>query len=107
MEVKEAIEELQNVYGMPYTTVSLVENETIHKIISLLQQGEADSKELKITKEELKKVWQMWEELYKGYGMCFIRKNDNEGFMSNILYKLLEDLQQKYFPKNKETNEKG
>ena len=34
-------------------------NNKMREVISLLQQGEADSKELKVIKEELKKVWQM------------------------------------------------
>lgn len=69
-------------------------NEKYREMVILLQQGE--------------KYEKMWEELYVEYGMCLIRKNDEEGYMSNILYKILEELQQKYFPKesmNEKINE--
>ena len=60
------------------------ESQSVHRAIDLLKRGE--------------KFEKMWEELYTEYGMCPIRKNDEEGYMSNILYKILEELQQKYFP---------
>ena len=55
--------------------------------------------QLEVENKELNKYRQMWEELYTEYGMCPIRKNDDEGYMSNILYKILEELEKKYFPK--------
>ena len=83
MDTKEAIDFVKkhNKKEFFYTW----ERKSFKDIISLLSQGE--------------KYKQMWEELYTEYGMCPIRKNDEEGYMSNILYKFLEDLQQKYFPK--------
>ena len=74
-------------------------------IAGLLKRGEKSEKreilsELLVDEKVIRgeKFEKMWEELYTEYGMCPIRKNDEEGYMSNILYKILEELQQKYFP---------
>lgn len=61
------------------------------KVITLLKQGEADSKELKIVKEELKKVWQMWGKFYKEWGEYPIELHNIAEFM--------DITKQKYFPK--------
>ena len=92
MEVKEAIEfckselyyDLKNFlpdYQLEY-------NNKMRESISLLQQGEKDSKELVIIKEELKKVWQMWEEF------CL-----NEGDLVKVVNCIKHRYEQKYFPK--------
>jgi len=80
-----------------------------NEIISLLQRSEKCKSDFdnlvsrwdKLYEENKinKRYRQMWGELYFEYGMCPIRKNDEEGYMSNILYKILEELQQKHFPK--------
>ena len=74
-------------------------NLKLDNIIALLQQGEADSKELKITKEELKRVWQMWEEfkLNRGDRSAFVLCKPSKGTIRDDM----ESLQQKYFPKDK------
>ena len=66
----------------------------IDEVISLLQQGERDSEELKTVKEELKKVWQMWEAF----------KTINREYFSNFEIRAnyiirMKELEQKYFPK--------
>ena len=93
MEVKEAIEFINWAKDSFYVSTANKEAtlrffEEGDKVISLIERG--------------KKFEAMWEELYAEYGMCPIRKNDEEGYMSNILYKILEELQQKYFPKIKD-----
>ena len=86
MEVKEAIEFIEDekliICGR---ATQCPEAKGFNEVVALLKRGEKSEK--------------MWEELYAEYGMCPIRKNDEEGYMSNILYKILEELQRKYFPK--------
>jgi len=101
MEVKEAIKLIDKIddwlinwqddadsSSLSIDTLYIIDN--IPKIKLMLEQGEEDSKELKIVKEELKKVWQMWEEL-KDRNMCDSRPDgqylDDEDF---------EELEQKY-----------
>ena len=94
MEVEDAIKFLRN-----HFRIGIYEKKSLD-IIALLKKLEKKSK-------RGKKYGAMWEELYAEYGMCPIRKNDEEGYMSNILYKILEELQRKYFPKiTKVKNEK-
>jgi len=96
MEVKEAIEFLKNeikthkeileAFGIPEMLKEKADVKnaiTIYQeIITLLQKG-------KIDKEELKKVWQMWEDV----------KGKARGYRSPNLLFLMEELEQKYFPK--------
>ena len=67
--------------------------EDLKPIISLLQQGEADNKELKIVKEELKKYRQMWVKL----------RTDNYYHYREMQY-FLDELEQEYFPKEVSQN---
>lgn len=99
-KVEEAIEKLSNPvhfdkdFGFANDEV-LIELDMLEAgdIISLLQQGEADSKELKIVKEELKKVWQMWEKLYKE-----LDYHSGDAHYKNA--KILADrIKQEFFPK--------
>ena len=90
INTKKAIEFLK-VYR---TYVCLAGN--IDDIISLLKQDEANSKELKIVKEELKKVWQMWGECKKDIARASVLnwKVSAERFLLEM-----RKLEQKYFPK--------
>lgn len=54
----------------------------LKRVIELLQRGEAYEA--------------MWEELFMEKGMFLILQDDG---YSKLLYKILEDLEQKYFPK--------
>uniref|UniRef100_A0A6H1ZYN2 Uncharacterized protein n=1 Tax=viral metagenome TaxID=1070528 RepID=A0A6H1ZYN2_9ZZZZ len=54
----------------------------LKRVIELLQRGE--------------KYEAMWEELFMEKGMLLILQDDG---YSKLLYKILEDLEQKYFPK--------
>ena len=88
MEVKEAIEFIEN--GIDLSTREL-EKEYLKKmdgVISLLQQGEID-------REELKKVWQMWEEFK-------LTRGDYTTYIYNVwrsISALMDETKQKYFPK--------
>jgi len=86
MDTKEAVEVLTYYDAHYYDTAHTDE---LAEIIDMLYEGG--------------KYKLMWEELYQEYGICPIRKNDEEGYMSNILYKILEELEQKYFPKEAKT----
>ena len=88
MEVKEAIEKVQNLYTFWINYLDLNDSEIIktekeeEEIIELLQQGEA----LKAENVELKAYKQMWDHIsviYKGHGV----ESD------------IKALEQKYFPK--------
>lgn len=61
---------------------SFKNSKEINDIIELFQQGE--------------KYRQMWEELFTDYGMSPILSD--EGY-SHMLYKTMQELEQKYFPK--------
>jgi len=80
MKVKEMIEWIEECkdqnLGEEY------DNKKMSQIITLLQQGE--------------KYQQMWEELFMEEGMLLTLQDDG---YSKLLYKILEDLEQKYFPK--------
>ena len=67
----------------------------IDLVIQSFKQGEADSKELKIVKEELKKYKAMWEELKEG--KYLLVKFDDEGYHKENHFP--SDIEQKYFPK--------
>ena len=67
IELKETIEYFKN-YLKASSLVGggeSTQDKMFRRAIFLFQQGEIDSKELNATKEELKKVWQMWNELYE------------------------------------------
>ena len=60
---------------------SRIVEETVNKIINIMKS----KKDKQICRSRQgEKYRQMWEELYAEYGMCPIRKNDDEGYMSNI-----------------------
>ena len=97
---KEAIKKVRNIITscidyMPFTdkklsnVIKLVEGE--EEIISLLQKYEEDSKELKITKKELKKVWKMWEEVMR------ILNLTSHLLSGDDIRKEMEKIEQKYF----------
>ena len=65
-----------------------------NEVISLLRQGEVNSKELKIVKEELKKVWQMWEEFkFKRGDTYAILEQPDKGTIRDDM----NNFEQKYF----------
>jgi len=99
MEVKEHIKSLKELTICKGLTLVISQEtiDTINEVISLLQQGDKDSKELKITKEELKKYRQMWEEFKGKYGNYFTVFDIEKIFISGMM----EDIKQKYFPKAK------
>ena len=98
MEVKEAIEFIKK-EKFPINTWDEMSpkfypmrdhNKKLDDIISLLQQGEKD-------KEELKKVWQMWEELFETS-----HDGGHEFEDKDVRYhvaSLMKNIKQKYFPK--------
>ena len=93
MEVKGVIKFLRN-----HFRIGIYEKKSL-EIIALLKRGKANSEELKIVKEELEKVWQMW-----GENMDVSFRDSKESNMihpTRILLDL-ERLKQKYFPKESE-----
>lgn len=76
------------------------ERKSFKEIIALLQQGKVDNKELKIAKEELKKVWQMWEELKTRYGRLGLT-DEIRDLPKLDLHVTMNSLRKKYFPKPK------
>ena len=68
-----------------------------NKVISLLKQGEADNKELKIVKEELKKYRQMLEDIRLECNDTLIEFPKSKiTYSFNDIFKMFK---QKYFPK--------
>jgi hypothetical protein len=101
MDTRGSIEflEKKNIPGNEFFKMKI---KNIKKLAKMLQQGEADNKELKIVKEELKKYRQMWEELREGKYKLI--EFDNEGYEKGI--KDFIDFEQKYFPEKMNQNEK-
>ena len=101
MKVKEAIEFVKDEVLFADDNYNEDVIKKRDEVISLLQQGEADSKKLKIVKEELKEVWQMWGEMKKYMGVnawvpkCDFSKLKNISKISNVM----NYYEQKYFPK--------
>jgi len=91
MEIKEAIEWLEVEKQMSYNDRT---QKCTREVIALLQQGEAYRLILKA--------------LDKKYGHYLIGVKDNgEVGVGYTIRDLIDISYQKYFPKNKETNEKG
>ena len=91
MEVKEAIEfvKIHNTKKHFYTW----EREGFKKVISLLKQGEA----LRAENVELKAYRNIYEKIKKEYGS--IMKVDYIHYSPTYLGEVMEELEQKYFPK--------
>ena len=105
MNTEEAIEFLDKKGILDKVLKMKIKN--VKKLAKMLQQGEADSKELKITKEELKKVWQMWEDFKGEYNHCYIKDVENVVVSWKEVKDVINNYEQKDFPKNEETDEKG
>jgi len=103
MEVKGAIEFFSNVNWDStldkFTPIEITKN--LHEIFEQLRQGEADSKELKIVKEELKKVWQMWEELEHALTDS---EDYNEFSWSPKAREIMKGIEIKHFPEEMKSN---
>ena len=89
MDTREAIEYLDKKNILDKVLKMKIKN--VKKLAKLLQRGEADGKELKIVKEELKKVWQMWNELENKD----LTVESDSPYVNDQMYYI----KQKYFPK--------
>uniref|UniRef100_A0A6H1ZVC0 Uncharacterized protein n=2 Tax=viral metagenome TaxID=1070528 RepID=A0A6H1ZVC0_9ZZZZ len=83
MEIKDAIKFLRN-----HFRIGIYEKKS-KDIIALLKQLNKKAKRGEVYEA-------MWEELFMEKGMFLILQDDG---YSKLLYKILEDLEQKYFPK--------
>ena len=90
MNTKEAIKWLDSIRPgkiQEYDTIeglNIEYGKNIDKIQQLLRIGEINSK-----------YKQVWEEIFQVYGNCPITFDDG---LSRLLYKILEEIKQKYFP---------